>query len=97
MSLMLDRIGILKLIGDRSPVALYAEPGGEDLVLSYKNTDSTAYLIFSGKGSEQNSFLRKFQETFKNDFDDSIMHPKRSALGVDAFEMAIFDNRKKQT
>jgi len=70
---------------------IFIEPN-DNLQLNIKNNSVT----FTGNGSEQNAFLHDFYAQFKNDFNDSIMHEKMLNTGVDAFEIFIFDNKKKQ-
>lgn len=91
-SINLDHGYLLDLIDGDNKTKIYAEPG-DNLLLNVKGNS----VSFSGKGAEQNSFLKKFYDQFKNDFDDSVMQPKMLASTVDAFEMSIFDSRKKQS
>ncbi len=70
---------------------IFAEAGDNLQLILKGNT-----ISYSGKGAEQNSFLKKFYDQFKYDFDDSAMNSKIYSTGIDAFEMMIFDNRKKQ-
>jgi thiol-disulfide isomerase/thioredoxin len=76
--------------GDNS-IFLIVEPG-DQLVMNVKGNEIT----FSGKGSEQNAFLKKFNEMFKTNLEDSSMQSKMLNTAVDAFEMSIFDWRKKE-
>jgi thiol-disulfide isomerase/thioredoxin len=71
---------------------IFAE-AGDNLQLILKNS----LVSFYGKGAEHNTFLEKFYTQFKNDFDDSVLNTKIYSTGIDAFEMMIFANRKKQT
>ncbi|MCX6290716.1 MAG: TlpA disulfide reductase family protein [Bacteroidetes bacterium] len=83
---------LLRLSIDSFHLKLFAEPG-DRIEVQMKNQSAG----FSGTCADQNIFLNKFFDLFKNDFDDSIMQPKMLETGVDAFEMMIFENRKKQT
>jgi thiol-disulfide isomerase/thioredoxin len=65
---------------------------GDNVQMIVKNNS----VSFYGKGAEHNSFLEKFYDQFKYDFDDSAMNSKIYSTGIDAFEMMIFANRKKQ-
>ncbi len=87
----LDHGYLVELTTNNIQHKIYLEPG-DNLQLQIKDSA----VIFSGKGAEQNFFLKKFYRQFKNDFDDSVQFPKILSSGVDVFEMSIFDNRKKQ-
>ena len=82
---------LVELVSEDFRQVLFIEPG-DDLQLQVKNN----VVTITGKGSEQNTFLQKFNDQFKNDFQDTIMQPKIFTTGVDAFEIMIFNNRKKQ-
>ncbi|MBK5285023.1 MAG: TlpA family protein disulfide reductase [Bacteroidia bacterium] len=64
----------------------------DNLLLQIKNNS----VSFSGSGSEQNTFLHDFYSQFKTDFDDSLAREKMLTTGIDAFEISIFESRKKQ-
>ncbi len=87
----LEKGNYISLIAEDIRLNLFLE-AGDDISLQIKDNAVT----FSGKGGEQNAFLKKFNEQFEKDFDDSTSNAKILSSGVDAFEMAIFDNRKKE-
>ena len=87
----LDQSNLVELIANNIIHKIYLDPGDN---LQLQLNDST--IIFNGKGAVQNRFLDKFYTQFANDFNDSVMFPKILSSGVDVFEMAIFDSRKKQ-
>ncbi len=87
----IDKATLVELESDDIHQKLFLEPG-DNLQLQVKNNAIT----FLGKGSENNSFLKKFYDQFMYDFEDTVMQPKILSTGVDAFEMLIFNNRKKQ-
>jgi thiol-disulfide isomerase/thioredoxin len=86
-----DHADVVELAGDEIRLQVFVE-AGDNIQLKLDGNNIT----FSGKGSEQNSFLKKFNDQFKNDFSDSLMQSKMLNTGVDVFEMSLFDNRKKQ-
>lgn len=53
-------------------------------------------VSFSGKGAAENSFLISFYKKFKDDFDDEAISATIINSDVDAFEMSLYDERKKQ-
>ena len=90
-TLSIDQSRLVGFAADNINQKIFVEPG-DNIQVMIKN-----YVItFSGTGAEQNNFLREFFDRFKNDFDDSIMSKKILSTGVDAFEISIFENRKKQ-
>lgn len=78
------------IIGDNHH-KIFIEPGN-DLQLQIKDTSIT----FTGTGAEQNTFLNIFYKTFSKDFDDTLMQQQMLSTGVDAFEILIFENNKKE-
>jgi thiol-disulfide isomerase/thioredoxin len=86
-----DHAEVIELNAGDLSLPIFTEPG-DNLQLLIKNNS----VSFYGKGAEQNSFLKKFYDHFKNDFDDSTNSSKILTTGIDAYEMMIFDSRKKQ-
>lgn len=70
---------------------IFIEPG-DNMYLQVRNNA----LVFAGNGAAQNNFMKEFFDTFKNDFDDSITKAKILSTPVDAYEISLYDNRKKQ-
>jgi thiol-disulfide isomerase/thioredoxin len=56
----------------------------------------TITMKISGKGAAENLFLKKFDEKFANDFTDTVINNKILNTGVDAFEIELYDNHKKE-
>ncbi len=78
------------IIGDKHH-KIFIEPAN-DLQINIKDTS----INFTGTGAEQNTFLNLFYKTFSKDFDDTLMQQQMLSTGVDAFEISIFENSKKQ-
>ncbi len=56
----------------------------------------SATIQLSGNAAPANLFLKSFNKKFASDYTDSLMDNKMLAMGVDAFEIDIFNSRKKQ-
>jgi len=82
---------IVELVIEKTSQKLFVEPGDE---LSISLT--AMGMTISGKGGEQNTFLKNFNQEFRGDFDDSVMIQKMLSMPIDPFEMMIFSNMKKQ-
>lgn len=77
-------------------IRLYLEPGS-NLSLKFKAGNLAESIVFSGNGAAANEFMRKFDTVFASDFSSSLVEEKMKNLGVDEFEMGIFNNRKKES
>ncbi|MCE9539608.1 MAG: hypothetical protein K8R85_10360 [Bacteroidetes bacterium] len=91
----LDRNRLLELSYQGQFIQIYFEPG-DNLDIKFKAGDLSESIVFSGKGTENNQFNKKFNTQFKNDFTSSLIEEKMRALSLDEFEMLIYENRKKQ-
>ncbi len=86
---------ICRLNYDSQSVNIFLEPG-DDLDVNVIH-DSILYdLKCTGKGAEQNNFLSSFFKEFHSDFDHVMMKDKMLNTALDAYEMKLFDQRKKQ-
>lgn len=90
----LDRNRLVELSYQGQSIQIYAEPE-DNINVKFKAGSLSETITYSGKGSENNIFYKKLNDQFKNDFNPSVMEEKMKSLGIDEFEMLIFDNRKK--
>lgn len=94
LELQLDRNRIIELSYQNQSIQLYIEPE-DNLNVKFKAGSLNEAIVYTGKGAANNTFYKKINDQFKNDFTASVMEEKMKALGVDEFEMLIFDNSKK--
>ena len=94
LELQLDRNRIIEFSYLNQTIQLYLEPE-DNLNVKFKSGSLPETINFSGKGSANNVFYKKLNEQFKNDFTASVMEDKMKSIGIDEFEMLIFDNNKK--
>lgn len=94
LELALDRNRIIDLSYQNQSIQLYVEPEN-NLHLKFKAGSLNETILYSGKGATNNTFYKKLNEQFKSDFTASVMEEKMKTLGIDEFEMLIFDNSKK--
>lgn len=90
-TILLSEMRTVELVADNHRFKIFVEPG-IDLKLNIKDT----LITFTGAGAEQNNFLSSFYNNFKKEYDDSLVQQEMLNKGVDAFEIALFDSRKKQ-
>jgi thiol-disulfide isomerase/thioredoxin len=96
ISFNLDHNRVLTFSYKEKTTYLYLEPG-DSINVSFDGNSILETLHFTGKGGDNNTILYKFNETFKNEFDKAAMEARMKTGGVDAFEMSIFNDRKKET
>jgi len=86
---------VAQFIYNHQSVHVFLEPGDE--MQWTINGDSLQNAIsFSGKGAVHNTFLLSFYELFKNDFDKEEVTKTVLNSDGDAFEMNLYNERKKQ-
>ncbi len=87
---------VAKLIYRHQAINIFLEPGDK---LEIKVGEDSLYksVSFSGKGALHNQFLSSFYKNFNSDFDKEKVNAEIINSVVDAFEMKLFDERKKQT
>ncbi len=88
----IDHNRIVTLNYKDQSLKLYVEPGDSISLFLQGN----AVPQIAGKGAVHNQFLFKFEASFKDDFNKTVMAGKITTNAVDAFEMMIFSTRKKQ-
>ncbi|HYV91836.1 MAG TPA: TlpA disulfide reductase family protein [Chitinophagales bacterium] len=76
-------------------IPLFVEPGDE-MQVDVGNDSLYKVISFSGKGAVHNEFLKNFFQTFNKDFDRAAINNSILSMDVDAFEIKLFDERKKQ-
>ncbi len=94
VELELDRNRFIELSYQNQFIQVYLEPE-DNLNIKFKADNLSETIIFTGKGSANNNFYKKFNDQFKNDFAAAFMEEKMKTMGIDEFEMMIFDNTKK--
>ena len=74
---------------------LYVQPNA-DLQLTFDGTNFPGSIQFSGKGAADNQFLQKFNQEHGAQFGGKNMQDHMAELGIDFFEMKLYENRKVQ-
>lgn len=74
---------------------LYVEPSG-DITITVDPGKTPTELALSGRLAGANGIVQRFYENFSADFTDSLQHAAMKSKTVDAYEMDIFSQRKKQ-
>ncbi len=91
----LDRNRLVEFSYQSQLIQLYLEPN-DSLELKFKAGNLPESIVFSGKVCINNRFVNYFYKQFKKDFSTNLMEEKMKSTSLDAFEMLIFDNRKKE-
>lgn len=91
----IDKNLFIELRYQEQRIQIYLDPG-DSLHIKFNAGNLSESIVFSGKGSENNRFTKNFKDQFKNDFSTVLMEDKMKSLNLDAFEMLIYDNRKKE-
>ena len=86
---------IVQFIYQEQIIQLYLEPY-DSLNVRFKSGNLSESIVFSGKANANNQFLKNFNEKFGTDFTNGFIEEKIKTQSLDAFEMLIYDNRKKQ-
>ena len=87
----LDRSQIAEIIYKNQKLEIFLEPHDD---LNIEINDSS--FSFKEKGMENDYFLMEFSEKFKKDYDSASLRAHMLTDNIDAFEMMLFDSRKKQ-
>jgi len=90
----LSKPTIGKFSVNNQPVEVFLQPGDE-LTLKF-GTSTPGEISFSGKGAAENQFLLAFNKKFVEAFDDAGVAATILNSDIDAFEMSLYDDRKKQ-
>lgn len=85
----------LNLKAGKQSVVLFVEPG-DDLEVSVEGDSLTGAIAFSGKGAERNTFLLSFLKAFEADFNKEKVNAAILSTDIDAFEIKLFEERRKQ-
>ncbi len=96
LSFELDHSRILTLNYKDQVLPLYIEPG-DSLDVSFDASALMTTVQVKGKGAVHNQFLIKFNNLFRENFSKPVMDEKIKTSSVDAFEMTLFSNKKKQS
>src|SRR4030095_162300 len=84
----------VQLIFNNQTIPLFIEPD-DDLKINITGT-SPSDLSFSCEGAANNEYLTLFNKTFNADFNKDSLTSTILHTDLDAFEMNLFDERKKQ-
>ncbi len=79
----------------KKQINLYLEPGDAITIKIGKDTSQHGF-VFSGQGAQQNAFLTSFYSEFKSNFDKELVKQKMVSTPIDAYEMYLFRERRKQ-
>jgi thiol-disulfide isomerase/thioredoxin len=69
---------------------------GDTLHMAFTADLLAITIRFSGNAAGENIFLKNFNKKFAEAFTDSLMNNKMLTTGVDAFEIDIYNMRKKE-
>ena len=83
----------LRYGGNSFPI--YVEPNS-DLFWTVDGSSGVPSIQLSGSIAAANGLVQRFFRKFDSEFNDSIQHARMLETTVDAYEMEIFSNRKKQ-
>ncbi|MCX6189868.1 MAG: TlpA disulfide reductase family protein [Bacteroidetes bacterium] len=86
---------IAKLIYHQQSMMLFIEPN-DALELTLAHDSLNGIVSIAGQGAEQNKFLTLFFKEFNFDFDNEKLKQLMLNSTADAFEMKLFEQRKKQ-
>jgi thiol-disulfide isomerase/thioredoxin len=89
----IDKSRCINLSYQSQSLQLFVEPE-DNLILKFKS-GNLLDIAYSGKGSDNNTCYKKFNDQFQNDFNVASMEEQMKSTGIDEFEIKIFDNRKK--
>jgi thiol-disulfide isomerase/thioredoxin len=91
----LDKQVTAKLFYNKQSMQVFIEPG-DAMNITVSKDSLYKSISFSGMGAEQNTFLISFYKEFKDDYDKDLVQNKMLNSTIDAFEIHLFDERKKQ-
>jgi thiol-disulfide isomerase/thioredoxin len=91
----IDKPTVAQLYYRNQTVPLFVEPGDE-LECTIGSDSLYNSISFKGKGSANNEFLTAFYKNFRNDFDKKSVTSAILSNDLDAFEMSLYEGRKKQ-
>ena len=94
-SFPLSKATIATFTYNQQTVEIFVEPGDEMQVNMGADSLSNS-ISFIGKGTTENKFLNSFNNKFHDYFDKKAMEKVILNSDVDAFEMNLFDAKKKQ-
>lgn len=86
---------IAKIVYGTESYSLFLSPG-DSLHVAFTADLMVATLQLSGNAAPENNFLRAFNRQFSDALNDSVIQNKMLSTGIDAFEIELFNTRKKQ-
>lgn len=86
---------VIKLHYKGDSIMLFTE-AGDQLAISAEGDSLLDKLSFAGKGAAENQWLQSFNKLFADDFDTEKVNAAILLTDVDAFEMKLFEQRRKQ-
>lgn len=86
---------IAEFIYSKQSVNIWLEPN-DDITVNIVSDSLYKAITITGTGEANNLFLKEFGSTFKIDFDKEAVKQNMLNTGIDAFEIALFKERKKQ-
>lgn len=92
---MIERPILADYIYNKQSVTLWLEPS-DDLMLSVGSDSLIKAITYAGTGALHNTFLKDFYLNFGSDYNQETIKQNMLNNGVDAFEIALYKQRKKQ-
>jgi thiol-disulfide isomerase/thioredoxin len=91
----MDRSRILNFVFKNKKISLFLEPG-DSLNISFEGNTFPGSVRCAGNNAYNNNFFLKFNENFKTELDKNTLETRIKSSAVDAFEMGIFNEKKKE-
>ncbi len=91
-SIQNDESSIISIRYRNREAELFVKPAD---VLNLNLNDSGEF-IFEGEAAEDNTFLQRFNSSFKNDFDTEFQEKRMLELNIDGYEIELFDAKQNQ-
>ena len=92
----IEKSGIVEFLYNNQSEDIWLEPG-YNLTLTISTDSLHKAITIEGTNTAQNEFLKSFYLIFKDAFDEPTVKQKILSSTADAFEISIFNERKKQT
>jgi thiol-disulfide isomerase/thioredoxin len=92
----IDETTLLDIRYKKQQIIVYANKG-DKIEFSFDAKELAKSLVFKGSGVPENTFLSKFYKEFYQNFNTPQMYAKIQDIGVDVWEMNLFDAKKAQS
>ncbi|MEO8146593.1 MAG: TlpA disulfide reductase family protein [Bacteroidia bacterium] len=91
----IEQPGMVEFQYNKETLNIWIEPN-DDATWSIVSDSLYKAIAFKGVSEAANNFLKEFNTTFKNDFDKAAVKQNMLNTAADAFEIALFKERKRQ-